>query len=64
MCALPLVPQLLADLARQCLVGVQDDAGLRVVAVERRGVLLEGAGQADRVLAELDRHLAVDAVKR
>ena len=43
---------------------MQHDAGLSVVSVERRRVLLERAGQHDRVTPQLDRNFAVDAVER
>ena len=60
----PLVTQLLADFLWQGLVGVQHDAGLSVVSIERRGVLLKRPGQHNRVTPQLNRNLAVDAVKR
>ena len=62
--AVPLLTQLLPHLAGQSLVGVQDDARLGVVLVERRGVLLERPGQANGVLADIGGHLAMYAVER
>ena len=61
---LPLVTQLLADFTRQRLVRVQDDAGLSVVAVEARRVLLKASRKRNRVAAKLNRDFPVDAVKR
>ena len=60
----PLITQLLADFTRQRLVGVQDDAGLSVVAVEARSVLLEAPSQRNRIAAKLNRDFPVDPVKR